>query len=500
MKIQTKLLIALCGGLLAVYAGSSWFQYERSSRTVDSFSSQSRAGEQERQWEWVDRLERSASGPLMDAMADGEMEKFGKLLVVLRDIPGLQEISLYNSAGRVVQGTDPKRIRTNLPPDIQPTLFRSPTPVRRRMDDSFEIYQPLPIQKGCLECHMRQKAGEIHGVLSLRFSAEALKAAERNWVVFADDIKRSNLITAAVTAAALLLVITVLVWVTTHYLVTIPVQRLANRLTQQSAQLAKAAASVELSSQGLASGSSQQAASLEETSASLEEMAATTKRNAESAAKANVLATQARKVAETGVSGMCAMKAAMLEIKGSSDAVATIVKTIDGLAFQTNLLALNAAVEAARAGPAGVGFAVVADEVRTLARHSAQAAKETAERIENAIAKSAQGVAISESVGQNLAEIAGKVREVDGLVNDVSTASREQSEGVHQIALAVGEMDKVVQGNAASAMESANASEQLNTQAASLQTAVTAMMQLVGTAEPPSARQNASVASHPVSG
>src|SRR3990172_8534028 len=86
------------------------------------------------------------------------------------------------------------------------------------------------------------------------------------------------------------------------------------------------------------------------------------------------------------------MRTAMNSIKAASDDVSKIIRTIDEVAFQTNILALNAAVEAARAGEAGLGFAVVADEVRNLAQRSAQAARETAVKIEEAIQKSEHGV------------------------------------------------------------------------------------------------------------
>ncbi len=255
---------------------------------------------------------------------------------------------------------------------------------------------------------------------------------------------------------------------------------LATTLDDGSNQVAAAAGQVSAASQSLAEGASEQAASLEETSASLEEMSSMTQRNAENAQKAKELTHQARSAADLGAGNMQAMNTAMQDIKVSSDEIGKIIKTIDEIAFQTNILALNAAVEAARAGEAGMGFAVVADEVRNLAQRCAQSAKETAAKIEGAITKTAQGVEISTKVTETLQEIVVKVRQVDELVGEVATASREQSQGITQVNTAVGQMDKVTQSNAANAEESASASEELNAQAESLKDAVAQLLQLVG--------------------
>ncbi|MDR3460571.1 MAG: methyl-accepting chemotaxis protein [Verrucomicrobiae bacterium] len=275
------------------------------------------------------------------------------------------------------------------------------------------------------------------------------------------------------------LTVGVVIMLLTARSITRPLQRLADGLTAGADQTTSAAAQVSASSQSLAEGSSEQAASLEETSSSLEEMSSMTKRNAENAQKANDLARQARTAADKGTANMQTMNAAMDAIKVSSDDIAKIIKTIDEIAFQTNILALNAAVEAARAGEAGMGFAVVADEVRNLAQRSAQAAKETAGKIEGAITKTAQGVDISRQVAEALNEIAAKARQVDELVTEVAGASREQTQGIAQVNTAVGQMDKVTQSNAASAEESAAAAEELNAQAMTMKESVAELLQLV---------------------
>jgi methyl-accepting chemotaxis protein len=290
-----------------------------------------------------------------------------------------------------------------------------------------------------------------------------------------------------VTAKVVLLVVSLLVVVLSlviSLVITKSISRVLHRLVKElnagAEQTTAAATEVSHSSQSLAEGASEQAASLEETSSSLEEMASMTKRNAENAQQVNDLAKQSRAAADKGASDMVAMDGAMQAIKASSDDIAKIIRTIDEIAFQTNILALNAAVEAARAGEAGMGFAVVADEVRNLAQRSAQAAKETAAKIEGAIDKTSQGVEISSKVAQALNEIVTKVRRVDELVAEVAHASIEQSQGVAQINTAVGQMDKVTQSNAANAEEGAAAAEELTAQAASMKQSVAELLRLVG--------------------
>jgi methyl-accepting chemotaxis protein len=262
--------------------------------------------------------------------------------------------------------------------------------------------------------------------------------------------------------------------------ITKPLLRMAGLLGSGSQEIASAASQVSSSSQQLAAGASQQAASVEETSASIEEMTSMTKRNAASAQDARAAAQQARQAVDESARSVEHLDSAMSALQTSSGEVAKIVKTIDEIAFQTNILALNAAVEAARAGEAGAGFAVVADEVRSLAQRAAGAAKETAVKIEHAVAKSAEGAVISQEVGAKLRAIVEHVRKVDSLVAEIAQASAEQASGIGQLNQAVSQVDQVTQGNAAAAEECAAAAEELNAQAAELRSAVGELLTMVG--------------------
>jgi methyl-accepting chemotaxis protein/methyl-accepting chemotaxis protein-1 (serine sensor receptor) len=257
-------------------------------------------------------------------------------------------------------------------------------------------------------------------------------------------------------------------------------RQLAAQLSDGAEQVAGAAGQVSASGQSLAQGSSEQAASLEETSASSEEISAMTQRNAEHSKSAAQLMVATTESVNGANRKMQEMVSSMKEITASSGKISKIIKVIDEIAFQTNILALNAAVEAARAGEAGLGFAVVADEVRNLAQRSAQAARDTAELIEESISRSNDGSSRLAEVSHAIGAITEQSTQVKVLVDEIHTGSQEQSRGIEQVAGALSQMQQVTQSSAASAEQSAAAGQELASQANTLKHLVEELNALVG--------------------
>jgi methyl-accepting chemotaxis protein len=233
-------------------------------------------------------------------------------------------------------------------------------------------------------------------------------------------------------------------------------------------QVSTASYQISSGSQTLSQKASEQAGSIEEASSNLHEVAAMTNQNSGNAKEARRLSKVAESSVEAGVESMMRLSDAINKIKASSDSTAKIIKTIDEIAFQTNLLALNAAVEAARAGDAGKGFAVVAEEVRNLAMRSAEAAKNTANLIEESVKNSESGVSLNQEVLKNLNDINNQVKEVGAVMAEIAEASEQQTHGVEQVNSVINQMNIVTQQVAANAEESASGAEELSGQAEEL--------------------------------
>ncbi|MCB5188998.1 methyl-accepting chemotaxis protein [Methylobacillus caricis] len=219
---------------------------------------------------------------------------------------------------------------------------------------------------------------------------------------------------------------------------------------------------------GLLQRTEEQAANLQQTRSSMEQMTDTVKNNADSARQATQLAASASTAAEKGGVVVGQVVTTMNDITDSSRKIADIISVIDGIAFQTNILALNAAVEAARAGEQGRGFAVVASEVRNLAQRSAVAAKEIKTLIDSSVSKVEEGSRLVGDAGTTMTDIMTQVQRVASLINEISTATIEQTDGIAQVGDAIAHLDQSTQQNASLAEQSAMAADSLKEQAAHL--------------------------------
>jgi methyl-accepting chemotaxis protein len=216
------------------------------------------------------------------------------------------------------------------------------------------------------------------------------------------------------------------------------------------------------------------ASSLQRTAAALEQITGHIRQTADAAATAAQLASTTTEVAQRGGHVVNDVVSTMGEINASSQRIADIIGTIDGIAFQTNILALNAAVEAARAGEQGRGFAVVAGEVRALAQRSAVAAKEIKTLIGDSVEKVGAGSHLVGVAGTTMQEMLANVQRLNDIVSEISAAAREQSSGVEDVNTSMAQLDQVTQQNAALVEQSAAAAESLKEQARRLADVVAA--------------------------
>ncbi|MHA6163204.1 methyl-accepting chemotaxis protein [Pseudomonas sichuanensis] len=205
----------------------------------------------------------------------------------------------------------------------------------------------------------------------------------------------------------------------------------------------------------------QQKEETEQVATAMNQMSATVQEVAQNAEQASQAATVADHQAQLGdqvvgqaierieqlAAQMEHCQQAMTHLAEESQRIGSILDVIKSVSEQTNLLALNAAIEAARAGEAGRGFAVVADEVRGLAQRTQQSTEEIEQLIGNLHSGTeqvmgllddskrltGQSVELSRKAGEALGQITATVSTIQGMNQQIATASEEQSVVAEQI-------------------------------------------------------------------
>ena len=286
---------------------------------------------------------------------------------------------------------------------------------------------------------------------------------------------------------------------------------MAQGLSDNSKEVSQVSTKLAESSNLLSSSATEQAAALQETVASIDEVSAMVSKNADNARRSQEISSGSADTAQKGKVAVTDMIKSIDEINESNQEIVNQVeegnrqiseivkviteignktKVINDIVFQTKLLSFNASVEAARAGEHGKGFAVVAEEVGNLAQMSGNAAKEISQMLDTSIAKVdtivsetksrverlttlskekvQAGTVTARRCGEVLDEIVKSVGEVNVMVSEIATASKEQAQGVAEINKAMNQLDQVTQSNASSSQDAAAGADRLRNQSVRL--------------------------------
>ncbi|MDH3939211.1 MAG: methyl-accepting chemotaxis protein [candidate division Zixibacteria bacterium] len=269
------------------------------------------------------------------------------------------------------------------------------------------------------------------------------------------------------------------------------------QLTDNARELGSAATEIASTSEEMSRGSTDQAQQVAQVSTAIEQMSATIVESSRNAGEATEASRGASDTATSGgqlvnetIQGMQKISDVVREssesigrLAKSADQIGEIVGVIDDIADQTNLLALNAAIEAARAGEQGRGFAVVADEVRKLAERTGKATgeitdmikgiqtetEEAVQSMETGVTEVDKGRELADNAGNSLTEIVNMSQRVMDMIQQIATATDEQSTAAEEISKNVENVASVTKETATGAEQAAAAAEQMNKNAEGLQ-------------------------------
>lgn len=242
-------------------------------------------------------------------------------------------------------------------------------------------------------------------------------------------------------------------------------RKVVSTVLESSSQVQSSSTEIAEATLDLSRRTEKAASSLQETAASTEQISATVKQTAETVSGAMDIVRSNAAAATRGGEVITDVVQTMQKIRVSSNKIGEIISVIDSIAFQTNILALNAAVEAARAGEQGRGFAVVASEVRALASRSSSAAKEIKSLITDSIHQVEVGSKVVSEAGTTIQDIVANADKITSLMDEIATATKEQSNGVGLVGTAVSTLDQSTQQNAALVEQTAAATNILTNQA-----------------------------------
>jgi twitching motility protein PilJ len=258
---------------------------------------------------------------------------------------------------------------------------------------------------------------------------------------------------------------------------------LVTTINETSEQVSSSAQETQTTARHLADAAQQQAQRISTATSAINQIASSMDNVSKDSAESADVAERSVKIASHGagvvretISGMDSIRDQIQEtskrikrLGESSQEIGSIVELINDIAEQTNILALNAAIQAASAGEAGRGFAVVADEVQRLAERSASATKrietlvqtiqsdtnEAVNSMEQTTAEVVAGARKAEDAGSALGDIERVSHDLSSLIQNISTAARQQSAAATDISHSMNAIQEITSQTSQGASQTA---------------------------------------------
>jgi twitching motility protein PilJ len=259
---------------------------------------------------------------------------------------------------------------------------------------------------------------------------------------------------------------------------------LVTTINETSEQVSSSAQETQTTARHLAESAQHQAQRISTATSAINQIASSMDNVSKDSAESADVAERSVKIASHGaevvretISGMDSIRDQIQEtskrikrLGESSQEIGSIVELINDIAEQTNILALNAAIQAASAGEAGRGFAVVADEVQRLAERSASATKrietlvqtiqsdtnEAVNSMEQTTAEVVAGARLAEDAGSALGDIERVSHDLSALIQNISTAARQQSAAATDISQSMNAIQEITSQTSQGASQTAD--------------------------------------------
>lgn len=211
MKLQTRFVASISLGIVAVLLISELVRQHYESVQLADLEKTNPERMESAMRASLAPIAQSVASSLEDAMAEGNMDLFAKIVSRQGTVEGVQEVALYGANGKASYASSSAAFGEPLDSDVLTRVKTTGKQHDRRAGQDFEIYRPFIAGEACLGCHADWTKGTVGGVLGVRISNQSFLRAQDGWISAVKSIRDSNVILGTLVSLALVAALVLMV-------------------------------------------------------------------------------------------------------------------------------------------------------------------------------------------------------------------------------------------------------------------------------------------------